>query len=255
MTGGTLRLALIAIVASAATAAGTVSLLNFLNRPPATEAAETGPIGEVIHRYIVEHPEVITEAADVLRQRQQAARIEDASRRIEENRAALYEDAGSVVAGNVDGDVTMVEFFDYNCPYCKRVYPTLVQLREDDKGLRFIHKEFPILGPASVFAARAALASRNQNKYAELHDALMSRREKLTNETVLGTARAIGLDMERLERDMKDPEVDEIIGRNMDLAKRLQLTGTPSFVVGKTLIPGLADRAYLQSVIAEARAN
>ena len=252
MTGGTLRLTLIAIVASAVTAAAMVS---FLNRPPAGDAAESASIGEVIHSYIVEHPEVITEAADVLRQRQQAARVEEASRRIEENHAALYEDTGSVVAGNVDGDVTMVEFFDYNCPYCKRVYPTLVQLREDDDGLRFIYKEFPILGPASVFAARAALASRNQNKYAEFHDALMSRREKLTNEIILATARAIGLDVARLERDMKAPELDQIISRNMDLAERLQLTGTPSFIIGETLIPGLADRAYLQSVIAATRAN
>lgn len=252
MTGGTLRLVLIAIVASAATAAAMVTLMN---RPPASDAAATGPIGEVIHRYIVEHPEVITEAADVLRQRQQATRIEEASRRIEENRSAIYEDAGSVITGNVDGDVTIVEFFDYNCPYCKRVYPTLVQLREDDPGLRFIFKEFPILGPASVFAARAALASRHQNKYAEFHDALMSRREKLTNDIILGTGRAIGLDMARLARDMKASEIDEIIARNMALAERLQLTGTPSFVIGETLIPGLADRAYLQSVIAETRAN
>ncbi len=252
MTGGTLRLALIAIFASAVTAVGTVSLLNLM---PASDAAESGPIGEVIHRYIVEHPEVITEAADVLRQRQQAARIAEASRRIEENRSALYEDASAVVTGNVDGDVTIVEFFDYNCPYCKRVYPTLVQLREDDSGLRFIFKDFPILGPASVFAARAALASRNQNKYTEFHDALMSQRERLTNEIILSTAGAIGLDIEQLERDMKDSEIDEIIDRNLALAERLQLTGTPSFIIGETLIPGLADRVYLEAVIAETRAK
>ncbi|MFQ5535537.1 MAG: DsbA family protein [Sphingomonadales bacterium] len=245
--------AIIAVIVSSVIG---VSALTLLPREQAAGTADNPKapsIERVIHRYIVEHPEVITEAIEVLRARQQEVERETARQRIAANGDQLFHEAGSVVAGNPDGDVTIVEFFDYNCAYCKRAYPTLVKLREEDSGVRFIYKEFPILGPVSVYASRVSLAANRQGKFEEFHDALMKSRDKLSTDSIIETARQLGLDMARLEQDMRDPELDAIIQRNMSLARSLNISGTPSFVIGDTLIPGFVDRAYLDAVIAETR--
>jgi protein-disulfide isomerase len=146
-----------------------------------------------------------------------------------------------------------VEFFDYNCPYCRKVAPTMVELEQSDRDLRLVYKEFPILGPGSQFAARAALASRKQRKYVAFHNALMQANEQVTEDTIMDVARAIGLDTKRLEQDMQDPAIQDAIARNLQLANALGITGTPSFVIGERMVPGAVDLRTLQGLIAEVR--
>lgn len=258
---------LIAAAVSGAIALGVIGIMPRGQESVAAEPETAGPeavepepagsasIDRQIHRYIVEHPEVIAEAIAVLQARQEQREIETARQRIVQNHVPLYEDPGSLVEGSADADVTIVEFFDYNCPYCKRAHPILTALRADDPGVRFIYKEFPVLGPISVLAARAALASRKQGKYAEFHEALISQSAKLTADDIWREAADLGLDIEQLRADMTGKDIDQIIERNFELARRMNVKGTPSFVIGEVFIPGFVDRAYLDAVIAETRAN
>lgn len=165
----------------------------------------------------------------------------------------LYEDPGSPVRGNANGDVTLVEFFDYNCPYCRQTLVTLEELQLANPRLRIVYKEFPILSDNSRFAARAALASRNQDKYFEFHDALMSAGGIVTPERVIAIARAAGISIRRLRRDMDDPEIQATIDRNLMLAASLRITGTPSFAVGDRIFRGAADGQTLQALIDRGR--
>ena len=206
-----------------------------------------------VRDFLLEHPEVIIEAVQLLQQRQRAAEAENFKRAIVERTEEILNDPAAPVGGNPAGDVTLVEFFDYNCPYCRRVAPTVVELEEADPDLRLVYKEFPILGPGSQFAARAALASRRQGKYVPFHNALMQATDQVTEATVMETAREVGLDTEQLRADMQDPAIQEAIGRNLQLASALGITGTPSFIIGEEVVPGAVDLRTLQSLIARAR--
>ena len=146
-----------------------------------------------------------------------------------------------------------MEFFDYNCPYCRRVAPTVVELEKADPDLRLVYKEFPILGPASQFAARAALASVKQGKYVPFHHALMQATEQVTEQSVIEIARTVGLDTDQLTADMQAPAIQDAISRNLRLANALGINGTPSFVIGQEIVPGAADLGTLQDLIARAR--
>lgn len=165
----------------------------------------------------------------------------------------LYEDPGSPVRGNANGDVTLVEFFDYNCPYCRQLLITLEELQQANPRLRIVYKEFPILSDNSRFAARAALASRKQDKYFEFHDALMSASGIATRERVIEIAREVGISIRRLRRDMDNPEIQATIDRNLTLAASLRITGTPSFAVGDRIFRGAADGQTLQALIDRGR--
>ncbi len=165
----------------------------------------------------------------------------------------LYADPDSPVSGNPQGDVTVVEFFDYNCPYCRKLTPVLDELLRSDPGLRLVHKEFPVLGPGSEFAARAALAARRQDKYDVLHRALMQATAPLREAGVMAIARDSGLDLEKLRADMEDPAIQEAIERNYALARRLGIFATPGLVIGDSIIQGAADRGRLEELIQQAR--
>ncbi len=165
----------------------------------------------------------------------------------------LLNDPASPVGGNPDGDVTLVEFFDYQCPYCKTIFPSIQALLAEDRNLRYVFKEFPILGRASVFAARAALAARRQGKYLEFHMAVMSAKGKLTEARVMRLAKTAGLDVDRLRRDMADGTVDAMIRRNLELADGLGIFSTPVFIIGDTQIPGAVEIDTLKVLIARAR--
>ena len=221
--------------------------------PMSSKAAELDPFEQRVREYLLKNPEVIMEALQILQERQRAAEAETFKRTIAERSDEILNDPAAPVGGNPAGDVTLVEFFDYNCPYCRRVAPTVVELEEADPGLRVVYKEFPILGPGSEFAARAALAARKQGKYVPFHNALMRATDQVTEQTVIEIAREVGLDTERLERDMRDPAIEEAIGRNLQLANALGITGTPSFIIGQDVVPGAVDLRTLQSMIAHAR--
>ena len=219
----------------------------------ATPAQEI--IEETIHDYLLSHPDVMIEVFDVLRARQEAGQSEQTRQTVAARRDALFNDPAAPVAGNPDGDVTLVEFFDYRCTYCKRVLPTVLAALEEDPGLRIVYKEFPILGPDSVVAARVALAAHRQapDRYLALHTALMASRGRLTETNALEIAREFGFDVARIAADMGSPEIDRIIARNNALAQELGINGTPGFVIGDQVIPGAIDLDTLRRLIAEAR--
>jgi protein-disulfide isomerase len=218
-----------------------------------TDPAELDPFEQRVRDYLLENPEVIMEALQILQQRQRAAEAATLKRTIAERIDDILNDPAAPVGGNPSGDVTVVEFFDYNCPYCRRVAPTVVDLEEADPGVRLVYKEFPILGPGSQFAARAALASRRQGKYVAFHNALMQATEQVTEETVMEVAREVGLDLEQLRVDMQEAAIQQAIARNLQLADALGITGTPSFIIGEEVVPGAVDLRMLQSLVARAR--
>jgi protein-disulfide isomerase len=168
----------------------------------------------------------------------------------------MYDDPGSPVGGNPTGDVTIVEFFDYRCPHCQRAAPRMKSLLEKDHYVRVVYKELPILGPASVFAARAALAARSQGEamYFRFHDALMASGGGLGAEQVFRIAAQVGLDPDRLQNDIQDPGIDAALRRNRSLAASLDITGTPAYVIGDQVVSGAVSLNVLRTAVEEARA-
>ena len=214
---------------------------------------ERGRIEQVIHDYLLKHPEVLIEALQAA-QAQDKQKQEEASRAaITASRKALLDDPTDPVGGNPKGDVTLVEFFDYRCPYCKQVEPWVEALLKDDPKLRIVYKEFPILGKESTFAAHVAFAALKQGRYEQFHDAMIATKGTITEDVVLKVAADAGLDMAKVKTDMNAPEIDQIIKRNYDLADKLGINGTPSFVIGDVLIPGAVDLAALKQAVATAR--
>lgn len=206
-----------------------------------------------IHDYLTRHPEVIAEAARSLQQRQAASGADELKAIVAAHSDEIFHDAASPVGGNPKGDVSVVEFFDYNCPYCRANAPIVQEAQRGDPQLRLVYKEFPILGPNSEFAARAALASIKQGKYVAFHEALYSSKGPATEETVMDVAKSIGIDTTQLRKDMEDPAVKGSIEHNLELARTLRITGTPSFVIGDQLHIGLTDLGTLQALVSRAR--
>jgi protein-disulfide isomerase len=219
--------------------------------------AQRQAVEDAVGDYLRKNPEIVIEAINILRQREQAAETADARNVIAARGPEIFNDSATPVGGNPDGDVTLVEFFDYQCGYCKRVFPTVNKLVEDDGKIRFVYKEFPILGPVSVYAARAALASHGQGKYREFHDALMKARGALTEDGVLRIADTVGLDRSKLLEEMSrnEAEYDLVFARNRDLAQALKINGTPAFVAGDAVIRGAADYASMKHVIDQVRSK
>lgn len=203
---------------------------------------------------ILENPEIIAEAITLLRERDEERRLSHMRSRISEYRDQLENDPNAPVLGKADGDVTIVEFFDYNCPYCKNVAPDVLNLINGDQNIRLVYREWPILGEDSVFAARAALAAREQGKYEEFHWSLMGLR-RATKETVLQAATDLGMDIEKLQQDMMAEDVSEHIAISMQLANAIGFTGTPSFVIGNRTAPGAVSYEEMRRMVEAARSD
>lgn len=209
----------------------------------------------VIRDYLLKNPEIIAEAIQALQNKRDLAEVNAGKAALRSQQAALFNDPGSPIAGDKNGDVTVVEFFDYRCGVCKRVHPIVDSLMAGDRKLRRVYKDWPILGPESVFAARAALASRAQGKYLEFHNAMMTARGKLNKIAVFKIAEKIGIDHQRLLRDMDSAEITKILRRNYQLAETLKLNGTPSFVIGNQILKGGRDLATMRRIVADIRAG
>ena len=212
-------------------------------------------IEQLIQQYLLDNPEVLVESLNRLQQRQRIAEQQRKRQAVGLHRRALLEDPDTPVMGNPKGDVAIVEFFDYRCPYCRKVALTIKKVLEEDGNIRLIMKEFPILGPQSEQAARAALAAVKQGKYEEFHWALMTKPGDMSAPHIRKMAREVGLDVKRLEDDMKSPDIERMIQLNRQLATALGIRGTPAFVIGKALVPGAVDLSTLKKLIAEARAS
>jgi protein-disulfide isomerase len=219
----------------------------------AVTPAQKSAFEQIIHDYILQHPEVVIEALQSAEDKMKAQGEERARAAVVERRQELLEDPTAPVAGNPKGDVTIVEFFDYRCPYCKQVEPALEALLKEDRQLRIVYKELPILGKDSVYATRAALAARKQAKYDKFHTAMMAAKGQIDEKVILQVAASSGLDIERLKSDMKASEIDDIIKRNYDLAQALDIHGTPAFVIGDELVPGAIDIATMKQKVAAVR--
>ena len=211
-------------------------------------------IEKVVRDYLLREPEIIYQALEELQRRQQAAATARQRAAIVANQSELLDDPASPVGGDPDGEVTLVEFFDYRCAYCRRVVSSMRALLDEDRELRVVFKELPVLGPDSVRAARAALASRKQGRYVPFHFALMTA-DDLSLEGIRAAAEAVGLDADQLEADMAAPEVIKAIEANYALANELGIEGTPAFVIGTQLVPGAVDKARLEQLIEEARSG
>jgi protein-disulfide isomerase len=230
------------------------ALLCAATLPAAAQQAMTREqIEEIVREYLVNNPEIIVQALEALEARHKAAQQADQREALAAHQEQLLRDPDAPVMGNPSGDVTLVEFFDYRCPYCKQVVPALTQLLKDDRNLRLVLKELPILGPDSLLASRAALAAHAQGKYAAMHTALLAHRGSFDDAVIARLAASAGLDVARLKTDMARPEITAMIDRNRVLARALSLTGTPAFIVGDTIVPGAADLDTLKTLVAQAR--
>ncbi|MDA0664736.1 MAG: DsbA family protein [Proteobacteria bacterium] len=242
------------ILGRARNAAMAVAVLAFA-APAAADIVDKDrkAIEEIVHQYILEHPEVIAEAIDRLRERERIAQ-EEAQRQAKLTLAPLiYENPQTPEMGNAKGDVTVVEFFDYQCGYCKQVFPAVMNVLNADKNIRVLWKELPILGPVSRFASRAAMAADKQGKYFKYHVALMELKGRLTEDRVMETAHAVGLDMKQLITDMASPEIERYLSETLELAQSLGINGTPAFLFGDQLVPGAVGEDKMRELIALAR--
>ena len=216
-------------------------------------SADQAAFGKNLREYLLANPEVLVEAMQELEKKQDSQRDAVALKGVSENQAELYRDPDSPVGGNPNGDVTIVEFNDYQCPYCKRAYQAVKSVVGSDGKVKIVYKDIPILGEASKIAAQAALAAGKQGKHQPLHNALMEFTGKLDRDKILEIAVGVGIDRAQLEKDMEDPKIKAIIDRNMALASALGVRGTPAFVIGKQFVPGAVDAAALKQLIADAR--
>ena len=242
------------LLAAAATAA--LLVLPAPSRAQTFSDAQKGEIEKIIKDYLVNHPEVLEEASAELDKRKQLAEAEKAKTEIKNHSDAIFNSARQVTIGNTGGDVTLVEFFDYNCGYCKRALSDLTTIMKDDGKLRVVLKEFPVLGPGSVEAARVAVAVRMQDKgkkYFEFHQRLLGGRGQADRARALAVAKETGFDMARIEKDMNSDEVKVTLEENMKLAEALGLNGTPSYVVGNEVVVGAVGLDALKQKVNIAR--
>jgi protein-disulfide isomerase len=211
----------------------------------------------IIKNYLLTHPEVLQEAIAELEKRQQTADAEKARSAVKNSSEALFNSTHHVLVGNAKGDVTLVEFFDYNCGYCKRALSDLMDLMKTDQNLRVVLKEFPVLGPGSVEAAQVAIAVRMQDKtgkkYLEFHQKLLGVRGQADKARALAVAREIGLDMTRIEKDLAGDEIRTSLEESFKLAEALGLTGTPSYVIGSDVVVGAVGLDILKQKVNTAR--
>ncbi|MBX9711867.1 MAG: DsbA family protein [Xanthobacteraceae bacterium] len=230
---------------------------------PAAANAQTftdgqrGEIEKIVKDYLLSHPEILEDVSNELSKRQAAADAEKHQAAVKKNADTLFNSPRGVVLGNRSGDVNFVEFFDYNCGYCKRAMSDMLDLMKSDSKLRVTLKEFPVLGPGSVEAARVAVAVRMQDpggkKYLDFHQKLLGGRGQADKARALAAAKDAGVDMAKLEKDLASPEVDATLTENFKMAEDMGLNGTPSYVIGNQVVVGAVGLEGLTKKISEAR--
>lgn len=221
----------------------------------AIDPAERTRIESIVRDYLLKNPEIILEAMQVLEQRETMAGELRRQEAISGLVPTLTASPLTPVVGAADADVTVVEFFDYQCGYCKRLFPSLRNVMEKDESLRFVFVEFPILGPASLVAARAALAAQKQDLYMEFHTALMEFQGRLSDDVIFAKADEVGLDIDQLKSDMDDPRIAQYIEMTRSVAESLDVRGTPAMVIGKQFVGGFVPGEQLEAVIERARSE
>lgn len=220
-------------------------------------ARQKSEIEAVIKDYLLNHPEVLQDAMAELEKRQAAAEAEKTQTFLSSNAATVFNSSRQIVLGNPNGNVTMVEFFDYNCGYCKRAMADMLDLLKSDPNLRIVLKEFPVLGPGSVEAAKVAVAVRMQGKdgakYLEFHQKLLGGRGQADKARALAAAKDAGFDVAKIEADLENPEVKASLEETLRLGEQLGLNGTPSYIVGSDVVVGAVGLDALRGKISTAR--
>src|SRR5882757_833401 len=218
---------------------------------------QRGDIESIVRNYLIAHPEVLEEAMAELSKRQSAAEAEKHATSVATNAEAIFNSPRGVNVGNKDGDVTFVEFFDYNCGYCKRAMSDMLDLMKSDPKLKVVLKEFPVLGPGSVEAAQIAVAVRMQDpsgkKYLDFHQKLLNSKGQADKARAMAVAKEVGLDTAKIEKDLASPEVRATIEENFKLAEAMGMNGTPSYVIGKQVVIGAVGIDSLREKIGVAR--
>jgi protein-disulfide isomerase len=218
-------------------------------------AEQKQQIETIVKDFLLEHPELLREMSEKLQAKEQQEADVARSGSLKENAKLIFKAGNDPVAGNPKGDVTVVEFMDYNCGWCKKSVDEIVKLTEDDKNVRVVMKEFPIFGAGSDYAARAALASVKQGKYWDLHRALFKQETQVTQDVVDEVAASLGIDVAKMKTDMDSKEIKDIILANHELAKSLKIEGTPAFIVDEEVVPGYVPLSTLMQQIVSVRAN
>jgi protein-disulfide isomerase len=250
------------VVVVAAVAAVTAAGTSYLVLRYAPLGMGTGPVSadqarveRTVRDYLTKNPDILVEMTNELDKRQSVEQDAQQKKAISQNADAIYRSPVSHVVGNPNGDVNVVEFFDYNCPYCRRSLSDVVKLINEDGKVRLVLKELPILSDDSVAAAKLALASNKQGKYFEMHQKLLSEPGKADKEKALRIAQELGLDVDQLQKDAQDPDIKKALDDAKDLAKKLNLQGTPLFLIGDRVIAGAPDdlSEELKAKVAEVR--
>ncbi|MDE2577814.1 MAG: thioredoxin domain-containing protein [Hyphomicrobiales bacterium] len=233
-----------------------LALVGALALPAAAQdfsVQQKGAIEGIVRDYLVQHPEVVKDALVELQKREKADEASQRQKIIDSNAAALFDSKHQAVIGNPKGGVTIVEFFDYNCGYCKRSLGDVGKLVKENPNLRVILKDFPVLGPDSMEAAQVAEALQKQftgDKYWEFHQKLLSQRGRVGKTQALAAARELGADMARLDKDMTAPDARDGIVENMKVADQLSINGTPTWIMGKDVVVGAVGHDELREKIA-----
>tara|TARA_B110000008_G_scaffold164016_1_gene164338 strand:+ start:555 stop:1271 length:717 start_codon:yes stop_codon:yes gene_type:complete len=201
------------------------------------------------------NPEIIMEAIKILQAKDAKNKQEQADQNIKSNKQRLEDDKNAPILGNPNGEIIIVEFFDYNCGYCRRAFKTIMNLIADNNAVKVVMRELPILGDASVFTAKASLASQKQQKYEEFHVALMNNRSRNTEKSVLKIAKKIGMDVDQLQLDMNSSFVLDHIEESQKLSESLGISGTPAFVFGEKIVPGAIDLQAMKDLVAQIASN
>lgn len=238
-----------------------VAALMLLTSPAPAAAADAltaeqkAAIEETIRAYILSHPEVVIESLTAYQAQQNQAQREAAEAAVATAGEELERDPSSPMVGNPDGDVTVVEFFDYRCGYCKRVLPSVQKLLKDDGNIRLVLKEYPILGPDSLIAAKASLAvwQTDPDKYMDVHAAMLTAKGTLDEERVLDLVAAQGVDRDTIRKAMAEPGIEDVLRANFELGQRLGINGTPAFIIGDELVPGAIGLEQMEKLVADAR--
>ena len=228
-------------------------ILGFVGSAFATD----DKFGAKVRNYLLSNPEVLIEAMKVLDQRQAEATQNKTQNALESLRPALSNFPWDVVLGNPNGDVTVIEFFDYRCGWCQRAHHVAQDVLKSNPDVKLVMKQFPVLGPGSVAAARLAMAARKQNPnlYAKFHTILLDIGGQLPKEQILKIAQSLDLDIEKLSQDSKDPEISAHINRNYEVAQQLDIKGTPAFIIGSAVQRGFLDYNTMMRTIQIAREN
>jgi len=242
-------------IAGAFAAALMIFTLPQVSRAAEFSKPQTSAIEKIVHDYLVQHPEVIEEAIQALQQRQQAATAAQQKAAVQAHAKQVFAAPDHVVLGNPKGNVTFVEFFDYNCGYCKHAMGDMLTLLKNDKNLKVLLKEYPILGPGSVEAAKVAVAVRMQapQKYLAFHTKLLGGRGHADKARALAVAKEIGLNMDQVRKDMNSDAVKKMLSTDIAIGQTLGLNGTPSYIIGDNVVVGAVGLKELKQKIANAR--